>query len=301
MRIGERKPVSWPASQHRPFTGAHMSKSQAGRALVASAILALALPAAIAQQKESSNVVDPYLWLEDVTGDKAMDWARAQNARTDAELAAGPEFATLKSEVLAILDSDAKIPDVSKIGDYYYNFWKDARHERGLWRRTTLDEYRKAEPAWETVIDLDALNKAEGENWVWHGADCLKPELQGGVYRRCLVALSRGGADADVTREFDLSKKQWVEDGFYRPEAKGGLGWIDRDTVFVFTDFGDGSMTSSGYPRIVKTWKRGTPFESATTVYEGGPDDMYIAGYHDDTPGHERNFVSRTLAFYNDE
>src|SRR5690606_25199143 len=296
MRIGERKPVSWPASQHRPFTGAHMSKSQAGRALIASAILALALPAAIAQQKDSSIVVDPYLWLEDVTGDKALDWARAQNARTDAELAAGPEFAKLKAEVLAILDSDAKIPDVSKIGDYYYNFWKDARHERGLWRRTTLDEYRKAEPAWETVIDLDALNKAEGENWVWHGADCLKPE-----YQRCLIALSRGGADADVTREFDLSSMDWVQDGFFREEAKGGLSWIDRDNVYVFTDFGPGSMTESGYPRIVKQWTRGTPMDSATLVYEGKPEDMYIAAGHDATPGFERDFVSRTLAFYNDE
>ena len=267
----------------------------AGRALIASAMLALAIPAT-AQHKEASNVVDPYLWLEDVTGDKALDWARAQNARTDAELAAGPGFAKLQSQILAILDSDAKIPDVSKIGDYYYNFWKDAQHERGLWRRTTLAEYRKAEPEWETVIDLDALNKAEGENWVWHGADCLKP-----AYQRCLVALSRGGADADVTREFDLSTKQWVEGGFFRPEAKGGLGWIDRDNVFVFTDFGDGSMTASGYPRIVKTLQRGAPLASAKTVYEGKPDDMYIAGYHDDTPGFERNFVSRTLAFYNDE
>ena len=257
----------------------------AGRALIASAMLALAIPAT-AQHKEASNVVDPYLWLEDVTGDKALDWARAQNARTDAELAAGPGFAKLQSQILAILDSDAKIPDVSKIGDYYYNFWKDAQHERGLWRRTTLAEYRKAEPEWETVIDLDALNKAEGENWVWHGADCLRPD-----YERCLVALSRGGADADVTREFDLGAKQWVEGGFFRPEAKGGTSWIDRDTLFVFTDFGDGTMTSSGYPRVVKRWKRGTPLESATVVYEGTPTDMYIAGYHDDTPGYERDFV----------
>src|SRR5690606_29133623 len=239
---------------------------------------------------------DPWAWLEDVTGDKALGWARAQNARTDAELAQGPEFEKLKADILAILDSDAKIPGVQKIGDYYYNFWKDAKHERGLWRRTTLEEYRKPEPEWETVIDLDALSAAEGENWVWHGADCLRP-----AYDRCLVALSRGGADADVTREFDMTTKQWVEDGFFRPEAKGGTSWIDRDTLFVFTDFGDGSMTSSGYPRIVKKWKRGTPLEAAEVVYEGTADDMYIAGYHDDTPGHERNFVSRTIAFYNDE
>ena len=277
--------------------------TSACRALAAAGLVAstaaFAAPALAAPQEDTvaeTTPADPYLWLEDVTGDKPLAWARQQNARTDAELAQGPEFAKLQSEILAILDSDANIPYVGKMGDYYYNFWKDAEHERGIWRRTTLDEYRKDDPAWETIIDLDALNKAEGENWVWHGADCLRPD-----YDRCLVSLSRGGADADVTREFDMTTRQWVEDGFYRPEAKGGMGWIDRDTVFVATDFGDGSMTTSGYPRIVKTWKRGTPFESATVVYEGKPDDMSISGYHDDTPGYERNFVSRALAFYNDE
>ena len=277
--------------------------TSACRALAAAGLVAstavFAAPALAAQQEDTvaeTTPADPYLWLEDVTGDKPLAWAKQQNARTDAELAQGPEFAKLQSEILAILDSDANIPYVGKMGDYYYNFWKDAEHERGLWRRTTLEEYRKDEPRWETIIDLDALNRAEGENWVWHGADCLRPD-----YDRCLVSLSRGGADADVTREFDMTTKQWVKDGFYRPEAKGGMGWIDRDTVFVSTDFGDGSMTTSGYPRIVKTWKRGTPFESATVVYEGKPEDMSIGGYHDDTPGYERNFVSRALAFYNDE
>ena len=277
-------------------------------ALVAGLVAATAAstPACAADAQKEAAVSepatsDPYQWLEDVTGDKALGWAKQQNARTDAELASGPEFAKLQSDIRAIMDSDAKIPDVEKIGDHYYNFWKDAQHERGLWRRTTLDEYRKPDPQWETVIDLDALNQAEGENWVWHGADCFKPE-----YKRCLVALSRGGADADVTREFDLTTKQWVKGGFFRPESKGALGWIDDDTVYVFTDFGKdasgtGSMTESGYPRIVKQWKRGTPLDSATLVYEGKPDDMYIAGYHDNTPGFERDFVSRTLAFYNDE
>ncbi|HVK50178.1 MAG TPA: prolyl oligopeptidase family serine peptidase, partial [Pseudoxanthomonas sp.] len=202
--------------------------------------------------------------------------------------------------ILAILDSDAKIPGVQKIGAYYYNFWKDKQHERGLWRRTTLEEYRKLQPQWETVLDLDALNQAEGlsgdEKWVWHGADCRKPD-----YSRCLIALSHGGSDADVTREFDLTTKTFLKDGFFRPAAKGGLGWKDADTVYVYTDFGPGSMTSSGYPRIVKEWKRGTPLASASVVYEGKADDMYIAAMRDDTPGFERDFVSRTIAFYNDE
>jgi prolyl oligopeptidase len=277
----------------------------AAAGLVAASTAAFAAPALAATQEDpavaETTPADPYRWLEDVTGDKPLAWAREQNARTDAELAQGPQFAKLQSDILAILDSDEKIPDVEKIGDYYYNFWKDAGHERGVWRRTTLEEYRKDDPAWDTIIDLDALNAAEGENWVWHGAECLKPQAPNGAYERCLVALSRGGADADVTREFDLSTKQWVEDGFFRPEAKGGLGWIDRDTVYVFTDFGDGSMTPSGYPRIVKQWKRGTPLAAATTVYEGTAADMYIAAFHDDTRGFERNFVSRTIAFYNDE
>ncbi len=258
--------------------------------------LSLLAGAAGALRAQGTVVNDPYLWLEDVQGDSALDWVRAQNARTEAALGAAPGFSALESRIRAILDSDANIPDVSKIGPYYYNFWQDAEHERGIWRRTTLEEYRKPEPEWETVIDLDALNREEKENWVWHGADCLRP-----AYERCLVSLSRGGADADVTREFDLKAKRWVEAGFYRPESKGALGWIDRNRVYVFTDFGPGTLTESGYPRIVKEWRRGTPMSEARVVYEGTAEDMYISAYHHDTPGFERDFVSRTIAFYNDE
>ncbi|MDH4906691.1 prolyl oligopeptidase family serine peptidase [Xanthomonas axonopodis pv. ricini] len=246
--------------------------------------------------KDRTSPRDPYLWLEDVTGAKALAWVRTQNARTEARLAASPGFKHMESSIREVLDSDAKIPFVGKHGAYYYNFWQDRQHERGIWRRTTLDEYRKAAPQWEIVLDLDALNKAEGENWVWHGADCLRPD-----YRRCLIALSRGGADADVTREFDVVAKQWVKDGFSRPEAKGGLSWIDQDTVYVSTDFGPGSLTSSGYPRIVKQWKRGTPLRAATTVYEGKPGDVDIMAMHDDTPGFERDFVYRALQLHSSE
>ncbi|MDH5830491.1 prolyl oligopeptidase family serine peptidase [Luteimonas sp. M1R5S18] len=258
--------------------------------------LAIGLSAGTAHGNEENVVSDPHQWLEGVEDAKALDWVKAQNAKAEAELASTPQFAQLEAELLAIYDSDDKIPGVYKQGEWYYNFWKDKQNPRGLWRRTTLEEYRKPRPQWEVLIDLDALNKAEGENWIWHGADCLRPD-----YRRCLVALSRGGADADVTREFDLENKSWVEGGFFREEAKGALSWIDADTVYVYSDFGPGSLTESGYPRVVKRWQRGTPLVSAVPVYEGKPDDMYIAAMHDHTPGFERDFVSRTLAFYNDE
>ncbi len=239
---------------------------------------------------------DPNLWLEDVTSDKALDWVRAQNAESQKALTADPAFATLRDDLRAILDSNARIPAVSKQGEFFYNFWRDKTNPAGLWRRTTLAEYRKAKPAWEVLIDLDALNKTEKENWVWHGADCLKP-----TYDRCLIALSRGGADADVTREYDLANKTWLSDGFFRPEAKGSLRWKDQDTVFVATDFGPGSMTTSGYARIVKQWQRGTPLSAAKTVYEVAPTDMAAGASRDQTEGFKRDFVQRSLAFYNDE
>ncbi len=242
---------------------------------------------------------DPYLWLEEIDSDRALEWVAEQNAETAAGLAASEEFVETRSAIREVLDSADKIPDVSRVGDYLYNFWRDADHPRGLWRRTTLDSYRTDDPDWETVLDIDELNATEGENWVWHGASILRPER-----RLALVDLSRGGSDADVTRELDLVTKKFVEPtdgGFYRPEAKGGTGWIDQDTVFVYTDFGPGSMTPSGYPRIAKRWRRGTPLADAETVYEGTETDMYIAASHDHTPGYSRDVVRRTIDFYTDE
>ncbi len=244
---------------------------------------------------------DPYSWLEDVDGDEALAWVRERNGEKAAELAATPSFAQTKQTIRAILDSDAKIPDVTRRGDHLYNFWKDAEHERGLWRRTTLESYRTDSPEWETIIDLDALNEAEGENWVWHGATVRRGAEGEDPWRYALVSLSRGGSDADVTREFDLVTKSFVDDGYVRPESKGGMSWESLDSVIVYTDFGEGTMTPSGYPRIVKRWRRGTPLADAQTLFEGQPDDMYIGGGHDSTPGFERTYVMRRITFWSGE
>ncbi|MDP2875331.1 MAG: prolyl oligopeptidase family serine peptidase [Holophaga sp.] len=240
---------------------------------------------------------DSRLWLEEVSGEKAMEWVKARNVGSGKELTETPAFLKLKADLLKIYDSKERIPGVYKQGTHFYNFWQDAKNPRGLWRRTSLEEYRKADPKWEVVLDLDALGKAEKENWVWHGAQILKA----GGYRHVLVNLSRGGADASVTREFDMITRTFVKDGFQIPEAKGSLSWIDKDTVYVATDFGPGSMTTSGYTRIVKRWKRGTPLAQAVTVYEGKDTDMSIGAFYDDTKGFERHYVSRTPAFYQNE
>jgi len=239
---------------------------------------------------------DPFLWLEDVTGDKALTWVKEKNAISTGELTGSDAFRATDKRLLDILDSKERIPNADKMGPYYYNFWRDAKNTRGLWRRTTLDEYRKAEPAWEVIIDLDALSTAENENWVWHGSNCLEPE-----YKRCLISLSRGGADADVVREYDLPGRTFVKDGFALPEAKSSTSWRNIDSVFVGTDFGPDSLTTSGYPRIVKEWRRGTPLSAAVTVFEGKAEDVSTNGYSDTTPGFERDFVSRGPTFFTNE
>ncbi|GAB88965.1 prolyl oligopeptidase family serine peptidase [Gordonia rhizosphera] len=242
---------------------------------------------------------DPYLWLEDVTGDRALDWVRAHNEPTVADLSSTSRFGDLQAEALEVLDTDDRIPYVIRRGEFLYNFWRDAANPKGLWRRTTLESYRTDAPDWDVLIDVDALAAAEDENWVWAGVTLLRPE-----YRRGLVSLSRGGADASVVREFDLETRDWVADGFELPENKSTIGWIDHDTVYVGTDFGeqpDGSsaLTTSGYPRIAKRWRRGTPLESAETVFVGEVDDVSASAAFDNTPGYERHFASRATDFFN--
>ena len=239
---------------------------------------------------------DPLQWLEEVAGDKPMAWVHQHNAVSTRELESKAAFPALQARLKTILNSKERIAYVSKEGAFFYNFWRDAQHVRGIWRRTTLAQFQLPEPAWETVIDLDALAASENENWVWGGVSCLYPKGE-----RCLVSLSRGGGDAKVLREYDVAKRAFVADGFVLPEAKSSTGWIDDDTLFVSTDFGPGSMTSSGYPRIVKEWKRGTPLAQARTLYEAKPDDMSVAAYKDFTPGHAFQFVERQIDFYSGE
>ncbi|WSD73554.1 prolyl oligopeptidase family serine peptidase [Streptomyces sp. NBC_01591] len=239
---------------------------------------------------------DPYLWLEDIDGEAALEWVAERNAETEAALAADAGFADLKERLREVLDASDRIPSTVRRGVFLYNFWQDAGHVRGVWRRTTLEQYRKDLPEWEVLLDIDALAAAEGEKWVWSGAQVRRPD-----YDRALVSLSRDGGDAVVVREFDLATRTFVEGGFRVGEAKTRIGWIDADTVFIGTDFGPGSLTDAGYPRTVRRWRRGTPLEEAAQVFEAGPGDVAAWSWHDFTPGFERDFVARWLDFFRSE
>jgi len=252
-----------------------------------------AAPAEDRSVPSCASTDDPYRWLEDVTGERALSWVRERNAETVAKLTGGFRFETLRAEIRGVLDSTDRIPYITRRGGYRYNFWRDREHPHGLWRRTTLTEYRQEQPDWEILLDVDALRRDEGENWVFGGAQCLRPD-----YRRALISLSRGGADAEVVREFDIERREFVTDGFQLPEAKSSVDWIDADHLYVATDFGPGTLTTCGYPRTVRQWRRGTPLAEAELVYEGKPDDISVYAYHDDTEGFERDFVGRVLDFY---
>ncbi len=241
---------------------------------------------------------DPYLWLEEVTGDDALAWARARNEVVIERFATSDRFTELEHRLLDMLDTDTRIPYPTRRGRWLYNFWRDGEHPKGLWRRTTFEQYRTDDPDWEILIDLDALAAAEGENWVWGGAAVLRPDQS-----RALISLSRGGADAKVVREFDMATREFRESadgGFYLPEAKSQARWIDADTLYVGTDFGPGSLTDSGYARIAKRWRRGTPLADAETVFEGEAGDVMVSAGYDRTPGYERHYVARATDFFNE-
>lgn len=214
---------------------------------------------------------DPYIWLEEARSDEALAWVEAENALTLAALEADPRFETLKAEALAIYDSEDRIPYVSFRPDGLYNFWQDKENPKGLLRRTTLESYQSDEPEWEILLDVDALAAADGKEWVYKGSTCLPPALN-----RCMIALSDGGEDATIMREFDTSTGEFVDGGFELTEkSQGGVQWLDKDTLFVGRDFGDGTLTDSEYPFTTRVWKRGTDLADAKELYRGEQSDVW--------------------------
>ncbi len=264
-------------------------------------LFALATLAAAGQPGDSSasagfastDATDPYLWLEDIDGARALDWVRAHNAATERKLASQPIYQELRREALSALDSPSRLPGVEQRGRWIYNLWKDDQHPRGIYRRATLEEFRKPSPAWEIVLDVDALARREGKPWVFHGMDCLPPE-----YQECLVSLSPGGGDADEIREFDPRALAFEPDGFSLPAAKSAVAWRDANSLFVGTDFGPGSLTSSGYPRTVRLWKRGTPLASAPILFEAKADSVGVAGYRLHSAGGDVDLIADSRTFY---
>ena len=235
---------------------------------------------------------DEFLWLEDIYGDAALDWVAAQNART-LQMLGTPSFERTYRRVLEVLDSTDRIPDVVKRGAFLYNFWKDATHPRGLWRRTTLASFRTDSPDWETLLDVDELGRTDQVPWVFAGAQLLRPE-----FTRALIRLSPDGGDAVSVREYDLATRAFVADGFALPHAKSSVSWVDQDTVLVATDFGPGTLTTSSYPRQVRRWRRGQRPDSAAIELEVPVEHMAAMGWHDATVGYERDLLREAIAFF---
>jgi prolyl oligopeptidase len=251
------------------------------------------LPLLSALGAPASDEADAYLWLEEVEGEKALAWVKQQSDATLAVLKSQPLFEPTYQRDLEILNSDQRIARPSIEGKYLYNFWQDEKNERGIWRRTTLEEYLKPAPQWEILLDIDKLCREEGEQWVFKGAKGLYPD-----YTRYTVALSRGGGDAVVIREFDAETKQFVKDGFQVPEAKGSTSWKDLNTLYVQTNFGPDSLTDSGYPRVTKVWQRGMPLSAARTVFEGNSTDVAVGCAVINMPERQYDVIWRAITFF---
>jgi prolyl oligopeptidase len=240
---------------------------------------------------------DPHLWLEEIQGERALAQVEAWNAATEADLTRMPRFEEVRARAKAILDDDNQIALPTAVhGDHVLNLWRDANNPRGLWRTASLDSYLIGDPKWRTLIDVDALGREEGTSWVWGGANCLAPE-----YRRCLVSLSPGGTDAVVVREFDVATGAFVQGGFELPEAKTNATWVDADRLLVVTDYGPDSLTTSGYGRIAKLWRRGTSLAQATTVFEGETSDVAAQVFSAIDGDTRHTFLRRGLTFWTGE
>ena len=266
--------------------------------MVARWALAAALafaPTTIAAQDTDAD--DPYIWLEEIQGERALAKVDQWNADTEAVLTDQPEYPLAKAWAKQILDDTRQIalPDAIQ-GDMVTNLWRDADNPRGLWRIASLESYMAGAPEWRVLIDVDKLGEDEGQSWVWHGANCLAPD-----YARCLIALSPGGTDADVVREFDVTTGRFVDGGFTLPEAKSNVAWFDEDTLFVGTDEGEGSLTDSGYPRLVKLWDRGTDFSTARQIAEGEQADISASGFSVLDGDTRWRFVNRSPSFWTNQ
>jgi prolyl oligopeptidase len=240
-----------------------------------------------------ATVADPYRWLEEVDDPRALAWVKDQNERTRQELATTPGFEEMRAQALAALNSTSRIPSVAFIGNHLYNLWKDPSNPRGLYRRTTLDELRGSSPRWTTVLDIDELSRRENKPWVFKAMSCLPP-----ANRLCLVSLSPGGGDAVEIREFDSETLRFIPNGFFLPEAKSTVSWIDENRWFVGTNFGAGTTTESGYPRVVKVWTRGTPLSAARTIYEGSASSVSASASRVRTEGGNIDLIDDSPTFW---
>ncbi|HYC02879.1 MAG TPA: prolyl oligopeptidase family serine peptidase [Azospirillaceae bacterium] len=266
------------------------------RRTIASGLIACSLAGAALPAQAADPAKDEFLWLEEVEGQKALDWVRARNAESEKRLKGDARYEALRAEAERILTARDRIPYGTLANGKVDNFWQDEKSVRGVWRRADLASYRTDAPAWETVLDVDALAAAEKENWVFKGKTCLAPENT-----RCLVQLSRGGKDAVEIREYDVASRKFVEGGFTLPEAKQSVAWADKDTVLVASDFGPDSMTSSGYPRQVRLWKRGTAVAQAKLLFEGAKEDVASSPVAEIRPEGTELFVNRSKDFFSTE
>jgi prolyl oligopeptidase len=246
----------------------------------AAGLAALVLGSCSTMQSFMPSQPDPYLWLEEVEGERALAWVREQNAQSLAQLQGDAHYASLHADALAIANNRDRLPTGEVREGFYYNFWQDETHVRGIWRRSPLRAYAAGAPVWETLLDVDALAAAENANWVFKGANCLEGST------RCMISLSNGGKDASTEREYDIAARSFVRDGFVVPEAKSSVAWLDQDNLIVGTDWGPGTMTESGYAFVLKRWTRGTPLASAAEIIRGQNTDVGVfAGILEDVDG----------------
>jgi len=244
----------------------------------------------------TAAAADPYLWLEEIEGEKAIAWVKARNAESLSVLEADARFAAMNEEARAILNSTARIPYGEIHNGFVYNYWQDATHVRGLWRRASVETYKTGAPEWQSVLDFDKLAADEGRNWIHGDIECLSPD-----YVHCMIELSDGGKDAAYWREFDTASKSFVDGGFALKEAKSGVAWIDKDTLLVGTDLGEGSLTDSGYPRLVRVWTRGGAIADAPVFAEGAKTDVAVWGRVERDYGVAYIFAQRAVSFFETE